>query len=154
MIDWEIEKTPKADPKKLKFNINKPETGLKKIDFNINVSDNKIDYINDKEVVHPSDDLTDDDCNNTKDDDNQHKWTNKVKKNYTLVDNRLQSISHLEDSNKINDYKTSKNYEGDLCMAYNTNTETSELYHKTFDVLYIGPDDNDIGHLIFKTSMK
>ena len=33
--DWEIEKTPKANPKKLEFNIDKPEIDLKKIDFNI-----------------------------------------------------------------------------------------------------------------------
>ena len=28
-VDWEIEKTPEAHPKKLEFNINKSETGLK-----------------------------------------------------------------------------------------------------------------------------
>ena len=30
-VDWEIERIPEAHPKKLEFNINKPETGLKKI---------------------------------------------------------------------------------------------------------------------------
>ena len=38
-VDWEIEKTPEAHPKKLEFNIDKPETDLKKIDLNINVND-------------------------------------------------------------------------------------------------------------------
>ena len=36
-VDWEIKRTPVANPKKLEFNINKPETDLKKIGFNINV---------------------------------------------------------------------------------------------------------------------
>ena len=63
-VDWKIEKTPEAHPKKLEFNIDKPETDLKKIDFNINVSDNEIDDMNDKEVVHPSGDLTNDDYSN------------------------------------------------------------------------------------------
>ena len=31
-VDWRIEKTPEAHPKKFKFNVNKPETNLKKID--------------------------------------------------------------------------------------------------------------------------
>ena len=57
-VDWEIEKTPEAHPKKLEFNIDKPETGLKKTDLNINVNDDEIDDMNDEEVVHPSDDLT------------------------------------------------------------------------------------------------
>ena len=59
--DWEIEKTPEANPKKLEFSINKPETDLKKIDFNINVSDDEINDMNNKEAVHPNSDLTDDD---------------------------------------------------------------------------------------------
>ena len=45
-VNWEIEKTPKAHPKKLEFNIDKSETNLKKTDININISDNEIDDIN------------------------------------------------------------------------------------------------------------
>ena len=30
-VNWEIEKTPEAYPKKLEFNINRPETGMKEI---------------------------------------------------------------------------------------------------------------------------
>ena len=63
-VDWKIEKTPEAHQKKLEFIIDKPETGLKKINFNINVNNDKIDDTNDKEVVHPSDNLTNDDYNN------------------------------------------------------------------------------------------
>ena len=66
---WEIEKTSETHPKKLEFNINKPETGLKKIDFNIIVNNNEIDDMNDNKIVYPSDDLTDDVYNNS----NYHK---------------------------------------------------------------------------------
>ena len=66
-VYWEIEKTPKTHLKKLEFNINKPEIGLKQIDFNINVINTEIDDVNDKKVVHPSDDLIDDDYSNIED---------------------------------------------------------------------------------------
>ena len=79
-INQKIEKTLEAHPKKIEFNINKPETDLKKIDFNIYVNDNEIDDMNDKEVVHPSDDLTDDNYSNSEDDKNQHKRTNQTNK--------------------------------------------------------------------------
>ena len=72
-VDWEIEKTPEAHPKKLEFNMDKPKTYLKKIDFNIIVNDNKINDMNDRGAVHPSDDLTDDDYSNIEDDETQHK---------------------------------------------------------------------------------
>ena len=59
-VNWEIEKTPETHPKKLEFDIDKPEIGLKKIDFNIIVNNNEIDDMNSYKVVHPSDDLPDD----------------------------------------------------------------------------------------------
>ena len=66
-VNWEIEKTPEIHPKKLEFNIDKPETGLKKIDFNINVNVNEIDDMNNEKVFHPSGDLTNDDYSNIED---------------------------------------------------------------------------------------
>ena len=39
-------------------------------------------------------------------------------------------------------------------MAYNNNAENSKLYPRTFYTLYIGPNDNGIGHLIFRLSTK
>ena len=39
-------------------------------------------------------------------------------------------------------------------MAYNTNAENHTLYPRTFYALHIGPNDNGIGHLIFKLSSK
>ena len=65
-VKWEIEKTPETHPKKIEFNIAKPETDLKKIDFNININANEIDDMN-KKMVHPSDDLTNDDYSNIED---------------------------------------------------------------------------------------
>ena len=88
-VDWEIEKTSKAHPKKLEFNINKPEINLKKIDFNMNVNDNKIDDMNDEEAIYPSDDITDDDYNTIAYHETQHKQTNRNNIFYTLVDNEL-----------------------------------------------------------------
>ena len=66
-VNWIIEKTPETHTKKLEFNINKPETGLKKIDFNININDDEIDDMNNEIVVHPSNDLTNDDYSNIED---------------------------------------------------------------------------------------
>ena len=59
-LKWEIEKTSEAHLQILEFNIKKPETDLKKIDFNTNINDNEIDDMNNKEKVHSSDDLIDD----------------------------------------------------------------------------------------------
>ena len=39
-------------------------------------------------------------------------------------------------------------------MAYNTDTENSIFYPRTFYALYIGPNNNSIGHLIFRLSTK
>ena len=135
-VNWEIEKTPDTHPKRLEFTINKPEIGLKKIDFNININDNEIDDMNGKEVVHPSNDLIDDDYSNIEDHATQQKQTNRNNRFYTLVDNILQLRSHLENPNKINDWKNKNNYKGDLGMAYNNNTENSTLYPRTFRALY------------------
>ena len=59
-VNWEIKKTPKASLKKLKFNIDKTETGLKKIDLNVITNNNEIDDINDNKMVYSSDNLTND----------------------------------------------------------------------------------------------
>ena len=100
-VNWKIEKTLETHLKKLEFNIDKYETGLKNIDSNINAIDNEIDDMNDKEVVHPSDDLTDDDYNNIEDHKTQHKRTNCNNSYYTYVDNELHPSSHLEVMGKL-----------------------------------------------------
>ena len=104
-VDWEIEKTPEAHPKKLEFNIDKPETGLKKIDFNIIVNNNEIDDMNNEAIVHPNDDLANDNYSNIEDPEIQQKQTNR-NIFYTLFNNKLQSSSYLEDPNKTDDCKS------------------------------------------------
>ena len=103
-VNWEIEKTPEAHPKKLEFNIDKPATGLKKIDFNINVNDDEIDDMNDKETVHLNDGLTDDNNNNNIEDHGaQHEQIDQHNSFYTLVENELQPSPQLEGQNETND---------------------------------------------------
>ena len=98
-VNLEIENTPETHPKKLEFNIDKPETDMKKIGVNININDNKIDDMNDEEVVYSSDDLIADNHNNIEDHETQHERTNRNNSFYTLVDNKLQSSLYLEDLN-------------------------------------------------------
>ena len=86
-INWEIEKTPETHSKKIEFIIDKPETGLKKLDFIIIVYNDEINDMNDNKVVHPSDDLTDDDYSNIEDHKIQQEQTNQKNRSYTLVDN-------------------------------------------------------------------
>ena len=100
-VNWEIKKTPETNSKKLEFNINKPETDLKKIYLKININDDEIDDLNNKKVVHPSNDLTGDDYNNIEDHKTQHKRTNCNNSYYTYVDNELHPSSHLEVMGKL-----------------------------------------------------
>ena len=110
--------------------------------------------MNNKEAVHPSDDLTDDDYSNIKDHKTQHEQTNQKNSFYTLIDNESQSNPQLEDQNWTNDWKTTNNHEGKLVIAYNTNAGNNTLYPRTLYTLYIGPTDAGIGHLVFKVSTK
>ena len=107
--------------------------------------------MNDDKVVHPNDDLTDDDYNNIEDHEIQQGQTNR-NSFYTLVDNKLQSSSHLEDPNETNDWNTTNNHEGELFIADDTNAGNNTLRPRTFYTLYIGPNYNGNGHLIFKPS--
>ena len=126
--DWEIEKTPEANPKKLEFNIDKPKRDLKKIDSNIKVNDDKIDNMNNKEVVHLSGELTNDDYNNIEDHEIQHERINRNNSVYTLDIDKLQSSPQLEDQNDTNDWKNTNKHEGGLVMAYDNNTRSNTLY--------------------------
>ena len=59
--------------------------------------------MNDNGAVHPSNDLTDDYYSNIEDHGTRHKQTNRNNNFYTLVDNKVQSSSQLEDRNETND---------------------------------------------------
>ena len=73
---------------------------------------------------------------------------------YVCIQVSVLSSSHLEDLNETNDGKTTNTHEGDLVMAYNTIADNSIFYPRTFYALYIGSNNDDIGHLICKLSMK
>ena len=117
-VNWEIGKTPETHPKKLEFDINKPETGLKKIDFNIIVNNDEIDDMNDDKIVHPSDDLADDMCSNINYHNIQQEQTNHNGL-YILANNGLQLSSDLEDPNEVDDRKSRNSHKGELVIAYN-----------------------------------
>ena len=108
--------------------------------------------MNNEKTVCPSNDLTDDDCRNIEDYENQHKQTNRNNSFYPLVDNKLQSSPHLQDQNKTDDLKTTKYHEGELVMAYDTNNGNSTLCPRILYALHVRPNDNGIGHLIFNLS--
>ena len=141
-VNWEIEKTPDTYQKKLKFDINRPEKGLKNIYFNISVNNNEIDDMNDDEIVHSIDDLVDDVCSNIEDPNSL----------YTLANNKLQLSYDLEDLNEANEWKSTNSHEDELVIAYNTNAVNNTLRPKIVYALYIGPNDDGNGHLIYKLS--
>ena len=93
--------------------------------------------MNVKNVVHSSDNITDDDYNNIEYHETQHKRTNRNHSFNTLVVNELQSSPQLEDPKETYDWKTINNHEGELVMAYNTNARNNTLYPRTFYALYI-----------------
>ena len=74
--------------------------------------------MNDKIVVHPSNDLTNNDYSNIENRDIHQEQTNQNNSFYTINDNKFQSRSYLEYSNKANDWKTTNSHEGELVMVY------------------------------------
>ena len=152
--DWNIEKTPATNPKKVEFNINKPETDLKKIELNINVNNNEIDDMNNTETVYLNDGLADDNNNNIEDHGAQHKKIDQHNSFYTLVENELQPSPQLEDKNETDVWKTPNRHQGELVMAYNNNARSNILYPRILYAIYIEPNDSGTDHLIFKLSTK
>ena len=71
-----------------------------------------------------------------------------------VVENELQASPQFEDQNETNDWKTTNKHEGELVMTYGNNARSNTLYPRRFYALYIGPNNNDDGHLIFRLSMK
>ena len=66
----------------------------------------------------------------------------------------MQLSPQPEDSKETYDWKSVNNHECELVMAYDTNAENNILYSRLFYVLYIGPNNNSIGHLIFRLLTK
>ena len=109
--------------------------------------------MNNEETAHPSDDLSDDEYSKIEDHETQYKQTNWNNSFYTFVDNELQSSPLIEDPNKTYDWETTNNHENELVMTYDTNAGRNILYPRTFYALYIGPNDNSIGHLMINLIM-
>ena len=127
----EIEKTFESYPKKLEYNIDKPETGLKKINFNIIVNNNEIDDMNNNKTVCPSDDLADDMYSNINYHNVQQEQTNHNSR-YTLVNNKLQLSSDLEDLNEAANWKNINSHKGELVIAYALTLETIHYAQEFF----------------------
>ena len=76
--------------------------------------------MNNKEAVHPSDDLADDVYSNIDYYNVQQEQTNHNSL-YSLANNELQLNSDLEDPNEADDWKSTNSHKGELVIAYNTN---------------------------------
>ena len=72
---------------------------------------------------------------------------------YTLVDNELQSSSDLEDHNKAINWKSTNSHKGELVVAYDNKVENRTLRPRVFYALYVRPNDDGNGHLIYRLSM-
>ena len=58
----------------------------------------------------------------------------------------------LEDQNKADDWKSTKTHKSELVIAYDTNTGNNALRPRILYTLYIGPNNDNKGHLIYKLS--
>ena len=57
--------------------------------------------------------------------------------------------SDLEDSNEADDWKSTNSNKGELVIAYNNKAGNNTLHPRVFDALYIKPNDEGNGHLIY-----
>ena len=143
-------KAPKTLLKKLDFNINKPETGLKKIDFNIITNNDEIDDMNDNKMVCHSDNPTNDVYSNINHKNIQQEQTTHNSL-YPLANSELQLNYDLEDPYGTDDWKSTNSHKSELIIAYN-NKANNTLHSKVFYALYIEPNGDNNGHLIYDPS--
>ena len=61
--------------------------------------------------------------------------------------------SDLEDPNEADDWKSTNSHKGELVIAYDNKSGNNTLHLKVFYALYIEPNGNGSGHLIYKLSM-
>ena len=147
-MNWEIEKTSETPSKKLKFNINKPGTGLKMTDFNIVTKNDEIGDMNKNKMVCPSDNLTND-VNSKIDHQNVQQKQATHNSPYTFVNYKLQLCSDLEDPNGNKYWKNTNSHKSELIIAYNNTARDNTLHPKVFYALYIKTIGNNNGHLIY-----
>ena len=150
-MNWQIEKISETPSKKLKFNIDKPETGLKKTDFNIITNNDEIDDMNNNKMNwhcdHPTNDVY---CNiNHKNVQQEQTTQNSL---YRLTDSELQLNYNLEDPYRTDDWKSTNSHKGELVIAYNNKVGNKTLYPRVFYTLYIKPNDIGNGYLMHRLS--
>ena len=56
----------------------------------------------------------------------------------------------LEDPNGVDDWKSTNSHKGELVIAYNNTSGNNTLHPKVFYALYIKPNGDGNGHLLFK----
>ena len=67
---------------------------------------------------------------------------------YTLADNKLQLSSDLEDF----DWNSTNSHKGELIIAYNNKVRYQTLQPRTFYTLYVKPNKEGNGHLMYRLS--
>ena len=107
--------------------------------------------MNDDEMIHPSDDLADDMYNNI-DHHNVHQKQTNHNSLYTLADNELQLSSDLEDQDEGVNWNSTNSHKGELVIAYDSKVVNKTLRPRIFYALYIRPNDDGSGHLIYRLS--
>ena len=150
-MNWEVEKTPETPLKKSEFNIDKPETDLKKIDFNIITNNNEIDDMNDNTMVCHSNNLTNYVYSNTNHKNIQQEQTTHNSL-YPFANSKLQLNYDLEDSYGIDDWNSTNICKSELIIAFNNKARNNTLHPKVFYALYIEPNDDNDGHVIYYLS--
>ena len=121
---------------------------MKKIDFNIITNNNEINDMNDNKMVCPSDNLANDVQSNTNNQNVQQEQTT-YNSLYTLANYKLQLNSDLEDQNETNDWKSTNSHNSELIIAYDNKARNNTLHPKVFYTLYIKPNGDNNGHLIY-----
>ena len=67
-------------------------------------------------------------------------------------DYKWQLSSDLEDPNGTDDLNSTNSHKSELVIAYNNKAEKNTLHPKIFYALYIEPNNNNNGHLIYDLS--
>ena len=143
-VNWEIKKTSET-PSKKELYIDNLETSLKKTDFNIIDTNNEINDMNDNTRNHSNNDLLVDIYSDTAHNNTNQRQTTGCNV-YTITDNQLQSSSDLEDL----DWDSTNSHTSELIIAYNNKTRNKILYPRTFYALYVKPNREESGHLVYR----
>ena len=71
---------------------------------------------------------------------------------YTLANNEIQLSSDLENQNEAVDWKSTNSHKGEQVITYNNKVGNRKPRPRVFYALYIKPNDNGNGHLIYTLS--